>query len=389
VKTIIFRPVQALTFLALFLFAALPLRADLLTDLQNANTDAAAFKNQLEAINLNSDSVCAPLLAANNAARDLINEIGRIDSGLAAPLQVDADVLAAIDQFTLTTLGLANEAMHLSMDLQMFSSSMNAYTLNDGIGAMLQLSDDIGTMADRIGEMADKILIMSDNIGLMADRILQTQQLQNENVALTQASILQTQKNLLALVSVIDSESFNNSLSGLKTSGDMLAQRMQAVSLNPWTMQMELEAVSWDVRQYLGEVEYVYNGILADTAHNSLYLSADTLVSLGDLSLMLRSLATAVDGYVVAIGGMEAMTSDPSLYASLKSMLQLSADIGIMANRILEEADVILAMADNIGLQADQIVYTQQTMNINIAGVQASILAAQQMAIALIAEREL
>jgi hypothetical protein len=118
-------------------------------------------------------------------------------------------------------------------------------------------------------------------------------------------------------------------------------------------------------------------------------LSADTLASLGNLSLMLRSLATAVDGYVAAIGGLEAMTSDPTLYVSLKSMLQLSADIGVMANRILEEADVILAMADNIGLQADQIVYTQQTMNLSIAGVQASILAAQQMAITLIAEREL
>ena len=388
-KRIFATPLKALSLLAVLCIAALPVRADLLTELQNANGSASALKSQLEAINLGSSSVCAPLLAANNAARDLVNEITRIDSGLAAPLQVDADLLAAVDQFTLTTLGVANEALHLSMDLQMLSSSMNAYTLDDGITAILALSDDIGAMADRIGEMADKILVMSDNIGLMADRILQTQQIQNENVALTQGSILQTQKNLLALLSVINTDSFNSTLSGLKSSGDLLAQRMEAVTLTPWTMSMELGAISWDVRQYLGEVEYVYSGIQADTSRNGLYLSADTLVALGDLSLMLRSLSTAVNGYVVAIGGAQAMTSDPTLYASLKSVLQLSADIGIMANRILEEADVILAMADNIGVQADQIMATQQSMNINIAAVQASLLASQEMAVALIVQRKL
>ena len=45
-------------------------------------------------------------------------------------------------------------------------------------------------MADRILEMADRILVMSDNIGLMADRILITQQIQNDNVVLTQQNIL-------------------------------------------------------------------------------------------------------------------------------------------------------------------------------------------------------
>ncbi|WP_345969282.1 hypothetical protein WCX72_07905 [Sulfurimonas sp. HSL1-6] len=382
-------PMKSLLLFGAVLTAWLPLNAALLTDLQTADANVAAFKSQLEAINLGSDSVCAPLLQANTAARDLVNEISRIDASLAAPLQVDADVLTALDQYTVTVLSLSSEALNLSTDLQMLSSSMNAATLGDGITAMLQLSDDIGTMADRIGEMADKILIMSDNIGLMADRILETQQLQNDNVALTQSTLLQTQKNMLALVSVMQSNSFNSQLEGLKSSGDFLAQRMDAVSLTPWTMSMELEAVSWDVRQYLGEVESVYSDITANSVHNRFYVSADTLVDLGNLAVMLRSLSTAVDGYVVAIGGMESMTSDPTLYTSLKSMLQLSADIGVMANRILEEADLILAMADNIGLQADQILSTQQSMNMNIAAVQASILAAQQMAITLFAQRGL
>lgn len=63
------------------------------------------------------------------------------------------------------------------------------------VEAMLRLSDDIGTMADRIGEMADRIVSTELQIGIMADRILDTQRLQNENVALTQANLLKAQEN--------------------------------------------------------------------------------------------------------------------------------------------------------------------------------------------------
>jgi replication-associated recombination protein RarA len=66
------------------------------------------------------------------------------------------------------------------------------------------------------------------------------------------------------------------------------------------------------------------------------------------------------------------------------SILRLSDDIGIMANRILEQADQILKMADNIGLQADQIILTQQQQNLNVAATQAALLNAQQLMIGLI-----
>jgi len=70
----------------------------------------------------------------------------------------------------------------------------------DYVKAMLQLSKDIGTMADRILEMADKILDMADKIGDMSDRILETQRIQNVNVALTQANILKAQQNFLLIL---------------------------------------------------------------------------------------------------------------------------------------------------------------------------------------------
>ena len=85
--------------------------------------------------------------------------------------------------------------------LDLSNSMVNGNSLinQDYVDAMLQLSKDIGDMANRIGQMADKILIMSDKIGFMADRIVVTQQIQNNNVELTQANILEAQKNLETL----------------------------------------------------------------------------------------------------------------------------------------------------------------------------------------------
>ena len=122
---------------------------------------------------------------------------------------------------------------------------------------------------------------------------------------------------------------------------------------------------------------------------NTRYISYDALIQLGNLSLMLTSLAGAVDAYVIAIEGLQAFTSSATLADAMHSMLMMSADIGILSNNILQMADQILVMSDNIGMQADQIVLTQQTMNLNVATTQTAILGAQQMAIGIIAARSL
>ena len=55
-----------------------------------------------------------------------------------------------------------------------------------------------------------------------------------------------------------------------------------------------------------------------------------------------------------------------------------------MAGRIGEQADLILAMADNIGVQSDQILLTQQQQSLNVAATQAALLQAQELMIGLI-----
>jgi len=368
-----------------------PARADVATDLQALNTQATALQSYLEGVQLNADStpLCGPLVQADNMARDMVNSITAVDESLAAPLQLDADVLAGIEGLSNTTLSLANEALRLSVDLQSLSTAVDMITLKDALAAMLQLSTDIGSMADRIGEMADNILVMSDNIGLMADRILLTQELQNQNVELTINSILQTQTNTLALVSVVEDSSYDVDFARLISEGELLAARMSAVAFSPWTLDDQLAAVRDDVKVFLAELQSVQDALVNDSTMNTLDISYDALIQLGNLSLMLTSLAGAVDGYVIAIEGLQAFTSSATLADAMHSMLMMSADIGILSNTILQMADNILVMSDNIGMQADQIVLTQQTMNLNVATTQTAILGAQQMAIGMIAARNL
>ena len=372
------------------LFSA-PARADVATDLQALNTQATALQSYLEGVQLNADStpLCGPLVQADNMARDMVNSITAVDESLAAPLQLDADVLGGIEGLSNTTLSLANEALRLSVDLQSLSTAVDMITLKDALAAMLQLSTDIGSMADRIGEMADNILVMSDNIGLMADRILLTQELQNQNVELTINSILQTQTNSLALVSVVEDSSYELDFARLISEGELLAARMSAVAFSPWTLDDQLAAVRDDVKVFLAELQSVQDALVNDSTMNTLDISHDALIQLGNLSLMLTSLAGAVDGYVIAIEGLQAFTSSATLADAMHSMLMMSADIGILSNTILQMADNILVMSDNIGMQADQIVLTQQTMNLNVATTQTAILGAQQMAIGMIAARNL
>lgn len=381
-------------FAILFIFAGAGLpsgqaQAALATDVQNLVVQAQGLDAQLQGIALSADSICAPLIQADQAARALLYSISQVNENMAAPLQIDNETLAALEALSAVYPSLATQSLRLSIDLGVVSQTAQAITLKDGIVAMLQLSDDIGAMADRIGEMADKILVMSDNIGLMADRIILTQQIQSQNILVTQQSMLQTQTNMLALVSVLETESYNLTLEKLVLDGQLLAARMAAVILSPWTMKTQLSVVATDVQTYLGTVKAVQSIMVQNSGTSTTYINTTPLLNLGNLSTMLTSLATALNGYVLAIDSLQAITSSTTLSASLKSMLQISADIGLMANRILEMGDLTLAMADNIGMTADQILATQQLQNINVATTQASILAAQNVAIGIIVARKL
>jgi len=363
-------------------------QASLLTDLQGLNSQTVVLKSYLGSTDPAAADVCARLIEADRMARSINDQIAAVDQGLTTRMQIDAPTLTELDALSGNSRGLANEALGLSA-LYTLAPSADAFAIKDGITAMLQLSDDIGEMANRIGEMADKILVMSDNIGLMADRILASQELQSQNLQVTTNSVLATQTNALTLVSVVEDSSYNVSFDTLIANGGLLAARMSAVVLNPFTLDTQLATVASDVRGFLDQVKAVNGTIETDGSNMTVYQTADALSKLTNTAAMLNGLSVALDGYVIAVGGIQAVTSSTKLRPSLKSMLQMSADIGSMANRILEMADQILAMADNIGMQADQILATQAAMNGSVATTQASILSTQTAVIGIIVVRQL
>ncbi|QOR60963.1 hypothetical protein ACM66Z_05750 [Sulfurovum sp. ST-21] len=110
----------------------------------------------------------------------------------------DTDYSTMVSNYEQSKLLLTSSQNLLSISNQLVNNSSTANT--EYINAMLRLSDDIGKMADRIGEMADRIVATELQIGIMADRILETQKLQNENIALTQANILKAQENFNSLL---------------------------------------------------------------------------------------------------------------------------------------------------------------------------------------------
>lgn len=364
-------------------------QASLTTDLQGLLSQGNSLDLQMSSTQLTADNMCNELLSLNRATNALIDNIAIVDQGLTTPVSLDADSLTALSDLSTMSVAVASQAQFLSLDISAISTTAYMVDIADGLNAMLQLSSDIGTMADRILEMADNILIMADNIGLMADRIIVTQEIQNQNIALTQASILTTQENILTLVSVVSSDNYSLDLTSLFNSGNWISMDMAATVLNVFNIVHEFSTAASDISSLKDQFNALNEVINLDTASNTFYINQQSIQTMADMSLMLNSMAIVMEAYALASEGLAPVMSDPSLTSAMDSMLQMSADIGVMANRILEMADLILAMADNIGVAADNILAVQQLQNINIAATQTTILSAQTISIGIIASQGL
>lgn len=114
-------------------------------------------------------------------------------------ISVTDDTLANLEALGTVSASLAQGVLALSAEVAVLAPATGLSSLENALYSMLQLSSDIGVMADRILEMAGLIMLMADNIGIMADRILATQVIQNGNLALVVDAMLQTQENTLLL----------------------------------------------------------------------------------------------------------------------------------------------------------------------------------------------
>lgn len=113
--------------------------------------------------------------------------------------QTDINTILNSYEQSLSLLKISENLSSISAQLLNNPTTVNS----EYVISMLRLSSDIGKMANRISEMADRIVASELQIGIMADRILETQKLQNGNIASTQLNILKAQKNFESLLTTL------------------------------------------------------------------------------------------------------------------------------------------------------------------------------------------
>jgi len=379
-----FTPFRAAALTLVLSLFAIQANANLTTDLDTLVADLDLISADLNAITIQNGTACTDLGTLNTSIEDYIVSLETVTAQLAAPLSLTTEDLISLDALSKTVQGMASGSTTLSWDLLSIENTYDLVEYRAALSAMLRLSDDIGTMADRILEMADRILVMADNIGLMADRILITQQLQSSNVALTQAAILVTQQNMVALSDSLSSIGYNLSLGLLNEETQLLATNMANTVLTETNMASELTALELNTTAVLNQTVNLYTLAMQNSQSASHYINGDTLTLLGDLSNIHKALAVSLETYANAVNALAPVTDNIILSDATAAMLRLAQDIGIMADRIMEMSDKIIVMADNIGVMSERIVDTQNIQQTNIELTQSSVLTAQNVTITVI-----
>ena len=379
-----FTPFRAAALTLVLSLFAIQANANLTTDLDTLVADLDLISADLNAITIQNGTACTDLGRLNTSIEDYIVSLETVTAQLAAPLSLTTEDLISLDALSKTVQGMASGSTTLSWDLLSIENTYDLVEYRAALSAMLRLSDDIGTMADRILEMADRILVMADNIGLMADRILITQQLQSSNIAQTQAAILVTQQNMVALSDSLSSIGYNLSLGLLNEETQLLATNMANTVLTETNMASELTALELNTTAVLNQTVSLYTLAMQNSQSASHYINGDTLTLLGDLSNIHKALAVSLETYANAVNTLAPVTDNIILSDATAAMLRLAQDIGIMSARIMEMSDKIIVMADNIGVMSGRIVDTQNIQQTNIELTQSSVLTAQNVTITVI-----
>lgn len=362
---------------------AVPARAGLTANLENLVVQGSAVNSSLTLFSF-SDQSCSDLGRINRDLESLTVSIEAVTAGLTTPLSVSSEDMDALDSLSVMAKEMAFDSVRMSVELQDMEAVADLFEYRAALSAMLELSDDIGTMADRILEMADRILVMADNIGTMAQRILLTQQIQYANIALTQASLLTTQQNMVLLSDSVSTILYNVTLGQIVSDSNTLLDDMTVLTLTSENMAGALEGLETSSTLLLNGVVELYSWMNVSSQGASHYINGDTLTSLGDLSNIYAALAFSLDAYAAQVNDLAPLTDTVILSDATAAMLRLTADIGIMAARIMEMTDKIIVMADNIGLMADNIVATQELQQANIELTQNSLLTAQSVTVTVI-----
>ena len=178
------------------------------------------------------------------------------------------------------------------------------------------------------------------------------------------------------LTSVADSGSFvprlNADLEGLVSQGTSLNLQLSSMVLALDSSCTELQDAVQSVETYTQAVSAISDNLSAP-----LSLDEENILALDALSTLTAGIAATLPVLSTDLSNLASSSDLTDIQGAIRTMLALSEDIGVMADRILEMADKILLMADNIGIMADRILLTQQIQSVNIAATQSFILGTQ------------
>jgi len=372
-----------LKIIILIFISSMVLRADIHTDLDNLSLEGNTLNVELTNFTMNQESACLKLGVFNQSLKDYTLNVQNITDTMTAFSVTDAD-LANLEQLSYLVQNMSLESIRISSEMNTITDTAQRFEYQAGLNAILQLSNDIGAMADRILEMSDRILIMADNIGLMADKIISTQLIQSQNLALTQNSILVTQQNMVLLSNSLSTIAYNLSLGQIMDDHNALSATMNGLNLDSTNLETQLTSIETETTALLSKTTSLLETVVSNSAQVSHYIDADTLTLLGDLSTVQTTLAASLETYSNTIEQIAPLTDTLILSDATATMLQLTKDIGLMSERIIQMSNDIYTMADNIGLMADKIVLTQDIQMNNLALTQSSLLSSQTVMINLI-----
>lgn len=370
-----------LLLLILFLANA---HASLTTDLQALVSQGNALDANLSAFSFDGGDDCSDLGTLNTSVEEYIGSIEAVYAQLASPLSLTEEDLTSLDDLSTVSRSMAQESIRIALELNSIESVADLFEYRAGLSAMLRLSDDIGTMADRILEMANRILVMAENIGSMADKIVFTMTLQSTNMQFIQASLLTTQQNMAALNASLSSIVYNLTLGQIQSDGDALSSDMNTTLLTNFNMAEELGQLQAESALLMGKVVSLYTFASMNSAMASHYINGDTLTYFSDLSEINRALAQSTENFARTVQLLAPLTETPVLSDATSSMLKLVQDIRLMSDRIMEMSDKIIVMADNIGVMSERIVEVEGIQTSNIAYTADSLTTSQNITVSII-----
>ncbi|MCW8854222.1 MAG: hypothetical protein OQK72_05945 [Gammaproteobacteria bacterium] len=347
----------------------------LIQALQNILIDAEAANTQLSTIAIRNNNVCKELLEVHKVVHKLHSKIENMDTAMGSSVSLSNDAIQVFNDLSSVFVSLATHSSDLSLNPEAVKCTESMPAYNEGIGVMLAynstmlsifgMANDVGSMADHVLKMSDKILIESGVVKEKAKPLLLSQKIQGENLKLTQALVLVAQRNSLSPLSNLNNGSDSSDLNSQIFIGHNISSDAASAFLTRFNMAREWGHIEVGVEELVDHVNATFKKRKSFKKDNNLSINSDSYIAVTELSVMVKSVAEAIDKMAITTERLSFSTDDEILRDSVNSMMRMSTQLINLAERVREIADITLSRGNAIGLSANQLVAAKQLQEIN------------------------